>query len=313
MNKTEIITKVTRAFGKVSLELKKHAPEILVTAGVGGTIASAVLACNATTKVDEILNETKKNVNAVHTCVETKAIIPDTQEVYTEQDAKKDLAIIYAQSGVKLAKLYGPAITLGVLSITCIFASNNILRKRNVALAAAYATVNKGFKEYRSRVVNRFGQEVDKELRYNVKAREVEETVADKNGNEKTVKKTVKVADINEPSDYARFYDDGCTGWTKDADLNLSFLKAQQQYANDKLIANGHLFLNEVYDALGIPRSKAGQVVGWVYDPSNSETDNYVDFGLYDASKEKTRDFVNGYERTILLDFNVDGPILDTF
>jgi len=135
----------------------------------------------------------------------------------------------------------------------------------------------------------------------------------DKNGNEKTVKKVVKVADVDGISDYARFYDDGCEGWTKDPELNLSFLRAQQQYANDKLVANGHLFLNEVYDMLGIPRTKAGQVVGWVYDLSNTEADNYVDFGLYDATKEKTRDFVNGYERTILLDFNVDGPILDTF
>ena len=313
MNKTEVLTKVTRAFGKVSLELKKHAPEILVTAGVTGTVASAVLACKATTKVGEILDETKKTVAAVHTCVETKAIIPDTKEIYTEQDAKKDLAITYVQTGVKFAKLYGPAITLGAISIACIFASNNILRKRNVALAAAYATVNKGFKEYRGRVVERFGQEVDQELRYNIKAKEIEETVVDKNGNEKTVKKVVKVADVDSISDYARFYDDGCEGWTKDPELNLSFLRAQQQYANDKLVANGHLFLNEVYDMLGIPRTKAGQVVGWVYDLSNTEADNYVDFGLYDATKEKTRDFVNGYERTILLDFNVDGPILDTF
>ena len=133
----------------------------------------------------------------------------------------------------------------------------------------------------------------------------------DENG--KTKKETVDVVKngLEEYSDYARFYDDGCTGWEKDPDYNKMFLKAQQQYANDKLIAQGYLFLNDVYDMLGIPRSKAGQVVGWVYNPENPEGDNYVDFGIFDVTKENARDFVNGYVSTILLDFNVDGNIWD--
>ena len=89
------------------------------------------------------------------------------------------------------------------------------------------------------------------------------------------------------------------------------FLRAQQQYANDKLIAQGHLFLNEVYDMLGLPRTKAGAIVGWVYDDNNAVGDNFVDFGIYDVHRETARDFVNGYERSILLDFNVDGVIYD--
>ena len=228
-----------------------------------------------------------------------------------EEDSKKDLAIVYAQTGLKLVKLYAPSVILGALSITSILASNNILRKRNVALAAAYATVDKGFKEYRSRVVDRFGKELDRELKYNIKAKEIEETVIDEKGKEKTVKKTINVADPNEYSDYARFFDDGCTGWDKDPEYNLMFLKRQQQHANDMLQARGYLFLNDVYEMLGIPKTKAGQIVGWVYDEECPIGDNFVDFGIYDYDKEKCRDFVNGYERTILLDFNVDGNILD--
>ena len=110
-------------------------------------------------------------------------------------------------------------------------------------------------------------------------------------------------------SDYARFFDVGNPNWEKDSEYNLMFLKRQQAYANDKLKANGYLFLNEVYDMLGIPKSKAGQVVGWIYDPENGSGDNYVDFGIYNVNREAARDFVNGYERTILLDFNVDGNI----
>ena len=194
-------------------------------------------------------------------------------------------------------------------------ASNNILRKRNVALAAAYTAVDRGFKEYRGRVIERFGEELDKELKYNLKAREVEEVVVDENGKETTVKKTIHTTDIdpsdpNSYSQYARFYDDGCTGWEKDSEHNLFFLKCQQNYANELLRSRGYLFLNEVYDMIGVPRSKAGQVVGWRYDEKNPTGDNYVDFGIFDIHNEKSRDFVNGYERTILLDFNVDGEIL---
>ena len=198
------------------------------------------------------------------------------------------------------------------LSLGSILASNNILRQRNVALAAAYATVDKGFKEYRNRVVERFGEEVERELRHNIKAKKIEKIVVGEDGKEKKVKETVPVAsDPSTYSDYARFFDDGCTGWEKDSEYNLMFLRAQQQYANDKLRANGHLFLNEVYDMLGIPRTKAGQVVGWVYNTENPVGDNYVDFGMYDMHREVVRNFVNGYERTILLDFNVDGNIWD--
>ena len=189
--------------------------------------------------------------------------------------------------------------------------SNNILRKRNVALAAAYTAIDKSFKNYRNNVVERFGEEIDHELRYNIKAKEFEETVVDENGNETTVKNEVEVVDPNSISDFARFFDDGCNGWTKDPNTNLAYLKNQQRYANDVLKTKGHLFLNEVYDMLGIPRCPAGQVVGWIYDDNNPVGDNFVDFGIYDASKESNRNFVNGYERTILLDFNVDGNIMN--
>ena len=107
---------------------------------------------------------------------------------------------------------------------------------------------------------------------------------------------------------YARFFNESCVGWSKDAEKNISFLKLQQQYANELLKAKGHLFLNEVYDMLGMARSKAGQVVGWIYNPDNPIGDNYVDFDIFADHNE---DFVNGYERTALLDFNVDGNILE--
>ena len=305
MKKTELMNSITRNINKFGLQIKKYSPEMLVAAGIVGAVASAVMACKATTKLSEVLEESKKDVDAVHNYVEEEGF----SEKYTKEDHKKDLAIIYAQTGLKLVKLYAPSVALGALSITGIVASNNILRKRNVALAAAYATIDKGFKEYRDRVIERFGKDLDRELKYNIKAKEIEEQTVNENGEIKTVKKTVNVADPNKYSDYARFFEDGCIGWSKDPEYNLTFLKHQQSQANDILQKRGYLYLNEVYEMLGIPKTKAGHVVGWIYDEKNPIGDNYVDFSIYDLYNERSRAFVNGYERTILLDFNVDGNI----
>lgn len=316
MKINKIVNSASKTFNRAGLKLKKHSPEIMVAAGIVGVVTSAVMACKATTKVGSILDEKEKRLEPIHEAkeklengVELKC---EDGDLYTEDDVKKDTTIVYMQTGIKFIKLYGPSVALGILSITSILVGHKVLRKRNLALAAAYTAIDKSFKDYRGRVVERFGKELDRELKYNIKSKEVEEIVVDeKTGEEKVVKKTIDVVDPSEYSDYARFFEDGCTGWSKDPEFNLMFLKNQQSYANDLLKSRGHLFLNEVYDLLGIPRTKAGNVVGWIYDEEHPVGDNFVDFGIYDINKPKNRDFVNGYERTILLDFNVDGDILN--
>lgn len=310
MAKLEIMNTITRNLHRVGFKIKKHSPEILVGAGIVGVVTSGVMACKATTKLDEVLAEPKEKIDKIHELIEHPELVPEGKE-YTEEDSKKDLTIMYVQSAVKVVKLYAPSVILGTVSIAAILGGHRILKKRNIALAAAYTTIDKSFKEYRGRVVERFGEELDKELRYNIKAKEIEETVVNEDGAETTVTKTVNVSEMGEYSDYAKFFDDGCTGWTKDPEFNLMFLKDQQRYANDLLQSKGHLFLNEVYDMLGIPRTQAGQIVGWIYDEKHPIGDNKVDFGIYNTYNEANRNFVNGYERTILLDFNVDGNILD--
>ena len=295
------MTNVTRAINKAGFKLKKHSPEILVVAGVVGAVASAIMACKATMKLNDTLTDTKEKVEDFHA----------DEANYTEEEGKKTLTLIYSKAALDIAKLYGPSVVLGGLSITAILTSNNILRKRNIALAAAYTAVDKSFKEYRGRVIERFGKELDRELKYNIKAKEVEETVVNEDGTEVVEKKVVEVIDPNTYSPYARFFDDGCTGWTKDPEGNLMFLRMQQDAATKRLKQQGTLLVNDVYDMLGIPRSKEGMVVGWIYDEKHPVGDNFVDFGIYDTNRPANRDFVNGYERTILLDFNVDGNVYD--
>jgi hypothetical protein len=299
-NKTEIMKSVNGVASKTVMKLKKHSPEILVVAGIAGTVVSAVLACKATTKVAEILDETKGTLGTIHEGMETGAI--NGQE-YTTEDGKKDTVVVYAQTGMKLAKLYAPAIILGTLSITSILASNNILRKRNVALGAAYAAIDKSFKEYRGRVIERFGEQVDTELKYGIKAKKFEEIEVDpETGKEKKVKKTVMVADPNLQSDYAVYFDSKSRNYETNPDYNRMFLKAQQAFANDKLQTRGHLFLNEVLDDLDLPRTPAGQIVGW----TKNGPDGYVNFRIVEVERE-TED--GRHEPALLLDFNVEGNI----
>lgn len=320
MKFSDLTMSATRAFHKAGFQLKKHSPEILVVAGVVGTVASAVMACKATTKVNFVLEETKSQVDVIHAATEKGEVaqLLENGEVgmvpYSAEDSKKDLAIVYTQTGLKLAKLYGPAVILGAVSIAGILAGHNILRKRNLALAAAYTAVDTGFKQYRGRVVERFGDKLDKELLYNIKAKEIEETVVNEDGTETTVTKTVEVADpITAMSPYTFCFDETSSCWERDAEDNKFFLLRQQQHANEVLQSKGYIFLNEVLDMVGIPRCRAGQTVGWIYDKNNPIGDNCVDFGILNIRSEANRAFMNGLEKSIWLNFNVDGDILNHF
>ena len=309
--KTEFISTLSRSFHKIGFKFKKHSPEILAVTGVVGIVTSAVMACKATTKVNDIVNEAKETVDKIHESV-GKGLHTSDGEEYTEEVAKKDLTIVYAQTGLKFVKLYGSSVALGIVSIACLLGSNHILRKRNLALAAALTNVATSFKEYRGRLVDRFGKDVDHELRFGIKAKEVEETVVDKDGNETTVTKTVEVVDPNTAhSLYSIVFCEGNTGWTRNAELNKVFLIQQQNWANDKLKMNGVLTLNEVYDMVGAPRTAYGQIAGWVWTEDGTIGDNFVDFGLFDVNNEKACEFINGREKSIILDFNCIGNILD--
>ena len=301
-----MMTKLNRTVNTVGLKLKKHSPELLLIGGVVTGGIATIAACKATLKVTDILEGAKETIDVIHQTAEIRDIEAEDGSImtYTKEDATKDLVKVYASTGLELAKLYGPSIALGTISVSCLFASNNIMRKRNIALAAAYTAVDKGFKEYRERVVERFGENVDQELKYNLKAAKIEEIVTDENGKEKKVKTTVEVA---EESEYARYFTKTNPDWNPVMEYNEMFLRAQQQYANDLLVSKKMLTLNDVYDLLNLPKTKAGMVVGWVYDKSaHAEGDNFICFS---PRKVYLRNEMGDLEPAYALDFNVDGEI----
>ena len=283
---------ITANAGKTLLVGRKYSPEILTAVGVAGVVTAAVLACRATLKLSDVIDQASGDLK----------IIRDS--VHHAESRNKDLAYVYARTAKDLGKLYGASIALGAFSISCLVGSTTISHKRSASLMAAYKTIDEGFKRYRERVIEEHGEEADRKFVSGVVVTERETKGADG----KQVVEKVASADPNGYSQYARFFDEGCKGWSNNAEYNLMFLTSQQNYANDQLRARGHVFLNEVYDMLGIPRTKAGAVVGWVI---SKDGDNFVDFGIYNMGSLKARDFVNGYEQSILLDFNVDGVIYD--
>lgn len=299
MKKLQMPDGISRAFHNVGFKIKKHSPELLIAGGIIGGVTAAVMACKATLKVDEVTEEHYAKIDRIHEAADNG--VTAAGEEYTAEDAKKDTTIVYVQTGVEFAKLYAPAVVLGAVSITAILAGHNIMNKRNAALAAACTAVENSFKEYRGRVVDRFGESLDRELKYCIQTKEYEEITVNEDGSESVEKKQVEVM-TSVCSPFAVFFDEACIGWTKDPEYNKVFLIDQQRYLTDRLRRNGTVTLNEAYDAIGVPRTKAGFVWVWKYRPERPAEENYVDLGIFDGNREKNRDFVNGYERSILLD-----------
>lgn len=293
---------------KILAKVKRYSPEIMIAGGIVCVVAGTVEACKATIKAEEVLDKHNHDIEVIR---EAKANLDDgtfPATVYSEEDYKKDVAITYAKTTVNLVKTYSKAIILTGTGIGLFLTAHNVMSKRAMALATAYNLLENEFKNYRDNVVNEFGEEVDKKLRYSLFDNKEETEENNENENE-NVKEKPNKKDTLGYSDYAKCFDESNVNWKKNAELNLIFLKAQERYANDKLEAQGFIFLNDVYELLDIPKTKVGQLVGWMRNSENG--DGYVDFNIYDIYNDAKRSFVNGGEPRIWLDFNVDGVIYD--
>ena len=283
---------VIRATKQSEFFLKKNAPTILTGAGIAGFIGTVALTIRATNQASEMMPMISSRVRSAKNAIIT--------EEFTEQDKRKALGDAYLKSAGDLAQTYGPVILLGSASIVCVMSAHNMMLKRQASLIAAYTTLDASFRAYRKRVAEKIGDDEELELyrRPNMRALDQQEDGSD----------ACQIDFENDvmPSPYARFFDETSRNWTKTPEYNLLFLRAQQDWANDRLRAYGFIFLNEVYEALGLERSQAGQIVGWKHKGNG---DGFVDFGLYAIGDECNRAFVNGIEHTVLLDFNVDGII----
>lgn len=317
MNVSDIKNAVTQKFGMTGLQIQKHSPEILLGVGLIGMAATVVMASRATLKLESIVSETRQALETIDDTAEQANKTGNVPAKNIDEITLKAKTQVYVVSGLEVVKLYGPSFALGVASIAAILASHGVMKNRQVALVAAYNVLAEGYKNYRARVVEELGEEKDLAYHLGLAEETVTETVADVETGKKSKVKKTRYTKLNELSGYARLYDNSSTQWRDDRMLARAFLMGQQRHANDLLMLNGFVFLNQVYDMLGFPWTKEGQMVGWVLkNPEQMKKegrDGFISFGLENPINEADRQFMDGHNDAIWLDFNVDGIVLDLF
>lgn len=294
MNVKSLVTRASGAAGKQLLKAKQHSPSLMFAAGVVGVGATVVLACRSTLKVEAVLDELETNLAKVDTVANAG--------LTSKSDQQRARVASYLKATGQLGKLYGPALVVGGISIALLTGSHIALKNRVAGLSAAYALLDKGFKEYRKRVVAELGDEKDREFRYGFEEREF--VVEGENGPEVVRERVAKDGETM----YARWFNaDTSQDWSPNTDNNILKLRASQDYANHRLNSKGYLLLNDVYQSLGLKPSTAGAVVGWIKDGG----DGFVDFGCWgDKDMDSFSKFAwRGHAAAVLLDFNVDGEI----
>lgn len=282
--------KNSKSIGSALAQVNKSSPNLLFGAGIVGVVGTVVLSSKATLKAVEVNKNTKILLDQINTL---------DHEDYSEKDRVRDKTVLYSQTAVAYMKLYGPTLLVGAFSVACLTQSHRVLTQRNMALGAAFAGVEKALESYRERVVAEIGPEREAKIWQPVEKVDV----IDEDGK----KSKVEVPTGHGGSPYKALFDETNPNWNRAYEYNQIFLQSNQNFANDMLRARGHVFLNDVHDMLGLPRTKAGQVVGWVMD---GDGDNYIDFGFFNDLHQGKR-FAAGDERSIWLDFNVDGNVLD--
>ena len=305
---SKVSTSAARFAGKAEFTIKKNSPEILLGAGIAGFVGTVVLACRATCRADEVLEFHRKKIKDIEDAKEIADADPEGEMSYDIEIYRQDKAIRYLKTTGNLAKLYAPTVAVGALSLACILTSRNIMQKRYLGVVAAYNGLSAAFEEYRKRVRDEYGEGLDKHFRYGTTYEEL--PVYDENGKKTKEKEQVEKTEtgmVMPNDDSCRFFDSSNPNWDKNPTFSMMWLRGQQNILNDILHTRGHVFLNEVYDALGFPHTPQGAVLGWI----DGEGDNCIDFGLYDQNKENVRRFVNGVDNVIMLEFNHDGVIWD--
>lgn len=278
---SDYIGKIKRTARAIKI---KHGTKILVGAGLASGVAALIFTVKGSFKATEIID----NHNAYREKIDEE--LPEDK--YTDEDRKKAVRKLYLHTGLELGKAYSPAIGFALASGALVLKGFGDEHKAHLGAVSAFNGVNAAFRSYRKAIAEKLGNEAENDLYNGIR----HEDVVNQDTGE--VEK-VNVFDPNEYNRYVRFFDEFNPNWQKDPYYNLTWLKLQQSLWSDKLQRDKVVFLNDVYKSLGYDPIPEGQSVGWAVEKG----DEFIDFGLYDGKKEKVRDFVNGYEPSILLTF----------
>ena len=301
-----IKTALISTIGKVTFWGREHSPELLLAMGGLSMIGSVITACRGTLKFQKVIEKHNERLDKLKLIEEKQA--NGTAGENADIDVKQYRKSVYLDTVWQGAKCYGPTLLLMIGGFACFMASNGIIKGRYISMAAAYAGVLKDKEHLEEQVAKEFGEDKLSELKG-------EKPSSDIFKSEDGEVKEVEGEKVTY-STYAKFFDESNPNWEKNPESNRTFLQIKQNWANHRLQTRGYLFLNEVYEMLEMEKTQAGQIMGWVYykDPAKAKemgSANFVDFGIFNKDSVAARNFVNGTERSILLDFNVDAkPVL---
>lgn len=310
------VVKRTAAISKQ--RIVKRSPELCMIVGGVTFVATVVVACRQTLKCEEILDAHQRKMDDIENCLELAAE-EGSGVTYDEQTAKKDRFVAYCQTGLGFARVYAPAILLGAVSVTAFGSGFHIIKKRNLALSAAYTAVDTAFKEYRGRVRDELGDETDKYFRYGYK--KVQNAVIsgkNENGEDISITKdeidTVPFEEGDGLCSSATFVFAPETSkyYFPDEVHNDAALSAARSTAQIDFESKGYLFLNDVLKSLGLKEVPYGQLIGWI----KGQGDQYIDFRTKKvyrkASTNPNRNPLGvEYECIYEFDFNTCGTIWD--
>lgn len=303
--------KVTAVAGRTGLKLRKKSPELLLAAGLVGMGVSVVWACKQSSKAHKIKEKRDAELEEVHQVEKSVEIGEVSVEDYSPRDAGRDKLVVELRRAGRYVKLYwGPA-SVFALSTASILVSYRILNKRYLGAVAAFNTVSGAFQDYRKRVIEDGGKELDRKYMYGAETETRTKTILDENGKKKKVKEEVEKIEVDgvEGPNYSVIFDRSNPNWDENFDFVTLFLRGQESVHTNILQSRGYVFLNEVREALGFPAIPDGQRIGWLKDCPDG--DNYVSFGVDDLTREDFVRFVNGQQDALILEFNHAGIIWD--
>ena len=290
---------VTRGFGKAKLTLSEHSSDITMVIGVITLVGSIAEAIHGTFKFMEHLKTYESNLEKINKVQKAQEAGQGDEELMSIdiKAAKREAALELAKGGVKS---YWPTAVLGVGSVVSFGASVGLMKAKYLRTSAVLATTiaDKTFLE--NAVRDKYGEE---ELR-NLQTEMPDEKEINAHVDESTGKVVEEPKSPVYHSIFAKFFDEANPNWTKSPEDNRMFLQQKEQMANWYLENRGYLFLNDVYASLGIPKTKAGEICGWIWNPDGGI--HQVSFGIFRKDSEAARAFVNGFERSILLEFNCE-------
>lgn len=195
--------------------LKKNSSTILTVVGAAGVVGTAVTAVKATPKALDIL----------------RVVEEEKGEELTKFEKVKVAGPVYI-----------PSILIGAATIACIFGANVLNKRQQAALMSAYALLDNSYKEYRGKVKELYGDEVDLHIK-----KEIAKDKYDTSG-------------ITLEEDEILFYDEYSERYFE---ASMDKVREAEYQINKIISTNGGAYLNEYYAMLGIDDYEYGDYMGW--------------------------------------------------